>query len=96
MKPEDRKKLQSLIGDVSGLKSRDPDKKKHEDWKKDVEKKLEDAFGKGSDQVGRFKRLRFFDFSRNGRNPDAPLSESERREYIASLDEARRLLQYFV
>lgn len=96
MKPEDKKKLQSLIGDISGLKSRDPDKKKYEDWKKDVEKKLEDAFGKGSDELTRFKRLRFFDFSRNGRSADAPLNESERREYLGSLDEARRLLQYFV
>ena len=96
MKPEDRSKLQSLIGDVSGLKSRVPDKKKYEDWRKDVEKKLEDGFGKGSDQVGRFKRLRFFDFARNGRNPDAPLSQSERQEYLGSLDEARRLLQHFV
>lgn len=94
MKPEDKSKLRSLTSDVAGLKSRTPDEKKFSDWKKDVEKKLENAFGKNSDEFSRFKRIRFFDFTGHGRNKDAPLSESERREYIRVLDEARRLLQH--
>ena len=96
MKPEDRSKIQSLISDVQGLKSRDPEEKKFKDWKEKVEKKLEEAFGKGSDELGRFRRIRFFDFSRSGRKPDAPLTESERREYLARLDEAHRVLQHLV
>ena len=94
MKLEDRSKLRSLMSDISGLKSRTPDEKKFSDWKKDVEKKLESAFGKNSDELSRFKRIRFFDFTGHGRIKDAPLSESECREYIRTLDEARRLLQH--
>ncbi len=94
MKPEDKSKLQSLSRDISGLKSRTPDEKKFSAWKKDVEKKLEGAFGKNSDELSRFKRIRFFDFTSHGRNKDAPVSESECREYIRALDEARRLLQH--
>ncbi len=94
MKPEDKSKLRSLNSDISGLKSRTPDEKKFSDWKKDVEKKLESAFGKNSGELSRFKRIRFFDFTGHGRNKDAPVSESECREYIRALDEARRLLQH--
>lgn len=96
MKPDDRSKLQSYISDVNGLKARNPDEKKFSTWKKDVEKKLEDAFGKGSDEVSRFRRIRFFDFEKGDRQKEASLSESELREYIRGLDEARRLLQHFV
>jgi hypothetical protein len=96
MKAEDRSKLRSLVSDVSGLKSRTPDAKKFGDWKKDVEKKLEDAFGSGSQELSRFRRIRFFDFEGHGRNKDAPLSESDRTEYIRGLDEARSFLQRLV
>ena len=92
MKPEDKSKLRSLTSDISGLKSRTPDEKKFSDWRKDVEKKLEEAFGKGSDELARFKRIRFFDFAGQGRNKEAPLSEAECRDYIRGLDEARSLL----
>ena len=94
MKPEDRSKLRSLASDVSGLKSRTPDEKKFSDWKKDVEKKLEDVFGRGSDELSRFRRIRFFDFTGHGRSKDAPLNETECKEYLRALDEARKLLQH--
>ncbi|MCK4515465.1 MAG: hypothetical protein KAU31_09420 [Spirochaetaceae bacterium] len=94
MKPEDKSKLRSLTSDIAGLKSRTPDEKKFSEWKKDVEKKLEGAFGKNSDELSRFKRIRFFNFTGHGRTKDAPVSESECREYIRALDEARRLLQH--
>ena len=94
MKPDVRNKLRSLTSDISGLKSRTPDEKKFSDWQKDVEKKLEEAFGKGSDELSRFKRIRFFDFTRGGRKKEAPLTEAECREYIRALDEARRLLSH--
>ena len=95
MKPEDKSKIQSIISDVEGLKSREPEEKKFKDWKEKVEKKLEEVYGKGSDQVSRFQRIRYFDFSGGRREKDQPLSEGERREYIARLDEAKRLLSYF-
>lgn len=95
MKPEDLSKIQSFISDLDGLKSRDPEEKKFKDWKEKVEKKLEEVYGKGSDQLGRFKRVRFFNFERRGKPKDASLSEDERREYIQRLDEAKRLLSYF-
>ena len=96
MNPEDRSKLQSLIGEIEGLKSRSPEESKFKDWKEKVEKKLEEVFGKGSDELGRFQRVRFFNFSRPGRAKDSPLTESERREYAQTLEEAKRLLQRFV
>lgn len=94
MKPEVSSKLRSLTSDISGLKSRTPDEKKFSDWQKDVEKKLEEAFGKGSDEPARFKRIRFFDFTGHGRSKDAPLTEAECKEYVRALDEARRLLSH--
>ena len=96
MKLEDRKKLQSYVSEVSGLKSRDPDEKKYKDWRENVEKKLDEAFGKSSSEAQGFRRLRFFDFSRHGRTKDDPLNEAERKEYISSLDLARRYLTRFV
>ncbi len=96
MKPEDKSKLQSYISDADGLKSREPEEKKFADWKKDVEKKLEDVFGKSSDQLSRFQRVRFFDFSRRGKPGDAPLTETERREFFAGLDQGKRVLRQFV
>jgi hypothetical protein len=96
MKPDDRTRLRKFTSDISGLKSRTPEAKKFGDWKKDVEKKLEEAFGKNSDEVARFKRIKFFDFEGHGRAKDAPLSESECKEYIRALDEARRLLNHVV
>ncbi len=95
MKPEDRSKLQSYLGEISGLRSQ-PEEKKLKDWKENVEKKLEEAFGKGSGECEGFKRIRFFDFNRGGKNKDVPLNESERREYLGRLDDARRYLQRFV
>ena len=95
MKPEDRSKIRSFIGEIDGLKSREPEEKKFKDWKEKVEKKLEEVFGKGSDQVTRFQRVKYFDFSGGRRQKDQPLSESERRDYIAGLDAAKRLLGNF-
>jgi len=96
MTPEDRSKLQSFVADIEKLKSRSPEEKKLKDWKNDVEKKLEDAFGKSSEQLSRFRRVRFFDFTRGGRPADRPLTEAERREVFAGLDEAKRALSQFV
>ena len=96
MKQEDRTKLRKFISDVSGLKSRTPEEKKFSDWKKDVEKKLEDAFGKSSEELSRFKRVRFFDFEGGGRSKDDSLSEPELKEYLRGLDQARNLLQRFI
>ncbi len=96
MTPEDRSKLQSFISDVDKLRSRSPEEKKFKDWKNDVEKKLEEVFGKGSEQLARFRRVKFFDFSRAGKPADTPLSENERRDFFACLDEAKRVLRQFV
>lgn len=96
MTPEDRSKLQSFITDIDKLRSREPEEKKFKDWKNDVEKKLEDAFGKGSEQLARFRRVKFFDFARGGRPADRPLTEAERRDFFASLDEAKRVLRQLV
>ena len=96
MTVEDRSKLQSLIGEINGLKSRQPEESKFKDWKDKVEKKLEEAFGKGSDQLNRFKRTKFFNFNRSGKSKEDPLSESERREYLQGLDEAKRNLQRYL
>ncbi len=96
MTPEDRSKIQSFISDLEGLKSRDPQESKFKDCKEKIQKKLEEVFGASSDQVGRFKRVRFFNFSRGGKSTDTPLNENERREYISGIDEAKRLLQRFI
>jgi hypothetical protein len=96
MKPEDRSRLQSYLSEISGLKSREPEEKKLRDWRENVEKKLDEVFGKGSGEVEGFKRVRFFDFNRAGKSKDVPLNESERSEYFARLDDARRYLQRFV
>jgi hypothetical protein len=96
MKAEDRSKLQSLVGEIEGLKSRQPEESKFKDWKDKVEKKLEEIFGKGSEPLARFQRSRFFNFSRSGKSKDAPLSEAERREYLNGLDEAKRTLQRYL
>ncbi|UCF97738.1 MAG: hypothetical protein JSV89_21610 [Spirochaetaceae bacterium] len=96
MTAEDRSKLQSMVGEIEGLKSRQPDESKFKDWKEKVEKKLEETFGKGSEQLLRFQRSRFFNFSRAGKPKDAPLSETERREYLQGLDEAKRNMQRYL
>jgi hypothetical protein len=85
--------IQSLIGDIDGLKNRQPEESKFKDWKEKVEKQLEESFGKNSEPLARFKRCRFFDFGRSGKPRNAPLSEAERREYIQCLEEAKRMLQ---
>ena len=96
MKAEDRSKLQSLAGEIEGLKSRQPEESKFKDWKEKVEKKLEEIFGKGSEPLRRFQGTRFFNFSRSGKPKDLPLSESERREYLQGLEEAKRNLQRYL
>ena len=96
MKAEDRSKLQSLIGEIEGLKSRQPEQSKFKDWKDKVEKKLEEIFGKGSAPLARFQRTRFFDFRRTGKSVDSPLSESERRDFLRGLDEGKRNLQRYL
>ena len=97
MSPEDKSKVQSLISDLNGLKSRSPEESKFKDWKEKTEKKLEEVFGKSSEQLGRFKSLRFFDFSRRGGGvpKDAPLREEERAQFLKALEDARRLLSHF-
>jgi hypothetical protein len=94
MKQEQKSKLQGLIGDVNGLKSREPEEKKFKEWREKVEKQLEEAFGKNAEPSVRFKRIRFFDFSR--KRPDAPLRDDQRREYNRKLDEAKRVLRKFL
>jgi hypothetical protein len=96
MTAEDRSKLHSLAGEIEGLKSRQPEESKFKDWREKVEKKLEEAFGKSSEQLVRFRRTRFFKFNRSAKPKDAPLSESERREYLQGLDEAKRNLQRYL
>jgi len=95
MNPEDKSKVQSLISDLNGLKSRSPEESKFKEWKEKTEKKLEEVFGKSSDQYGRFRALRFFDFSRRPGPKDAPLREAERAQFLKALEEARRLLSRF-
>ncbi len=96
MKPEDKSKVQELVSDCANLRSRNPEESKFKDWKEKTEKKLEELFGKGSEQLGRFRSLRFFDFSRRvGVPKDAPLREDERARYLQGLEEARRLLSRF-
>jgi hypothetical protein len=93
MTSEDRSKIQSFISDLESLKTRNPEESKFKDWKEKTERKLEDVFGKSSDQLAMFKRVKFFDFARSGKSKDTPLSESERREFIQKLDEVKRVLQ---
>ena len=95
MNPEDKSKVQSLISDLNGLRSPNPEESKFKDWKEKTEKKLEEVFGKGSDQYGRFRALRFFDFSRRPGPKDAPLREEERAQFLKGVEEARRLLSRF-
>jgi len=96
MNPEDKSKINSLISDLSGLRSRSPEESKFKDWKEKTDKKLEEVFGKGSDQCARFRALRFFDFSRRTGVPkDAPLREEERAQFLKGLEDARRLLSRF-
>ena len=96
MRPEERSKIQSLIGDLEGLKVRNPEYSKFKDWKEKVEKVLEEPSGRALDQLERFRTASFFDFSRQGRPKEAPLSEEERRGFIQGLDEAKRLLHRFI
>jgi hypothetical protein len=96
MKPEDRSKIQSLIGEIDNLKSRQPEESKLKDWREKVEKQLEESFGKNSEPLARFKRCRFYDFHKPGKSKDTPLSEAERRDYLQCLEEAKRSLLRFV
>ena len=95
IKAEDKSKIQSLISDLNGLKSRDPQESKFKEWKDKAERNVEEVFGKGSDQASRFRSLKFFDFSRRAGPKDAPLREDERSRYISALEETRRLLSRF-
>ena len=96
IKAEDKSKIQSLISDLNGLRSRDPQESKFKEWKEKAEKNVDEVFGKGSEQSGRFKSLRFFDFSRRQGPKDAPLREEERAAFIKGLEDARRLLSRLV
>ncbi len=95
MNPEVKSKVESLVSDLNALKSRNPEESKFKDWKEKTEKKLEEVFGKGSEQYQRFRSLRFFDFSRRPGPKDAPLREEERAQFLKGLEEARRLLSHF-
>jgi hypothetical protein len=97
MKPEDKSKIQSLVSDLSALRSRNPEESKFKDWKDKTEKKIEEVFGKSSEQYGRFRGLKFFDFSRRGGAPkESPLREEDRAQFLKGLDDARRLLSHFM
>ena len=97
MKPEDKSKIQSLVSDLSALRSRNPEESKFKDWKEKTEKKIEEVFGKSSEQYGRFHSLGFFDFSRRTGVPkESPLREEERARFLRGLDDARRLLSRFM
>ncbi len=96
IKAEDKSKIQSSISDLNGLKTRDPQESKFKEWKDKAEKNVEEVFGKGSDQVSRFRSLKFFDFSRRAGPKDTPLREEERAGYIKGLEDARRLLSRFI
>jgi hypothetical protein len=96
MKPEDRSKVSELVSDLEKLRSRNPEESKFKDWKDKTEKKLEDFFGKGSEQVARFRSLSFFDFSRRDAPKATPLREDERARFLRGLEEARRLLRRFM
>ncbi len=97
VKAEEKSKIQSLISDLNGLRSRNPEESKFKEWKEKAEKNVEEVFGKGSEQIGRFKSIRFFDFSRRvGMPKDAPLREEERSAFIRGLEDARRLLSRFI
>ncbi len=97
MKPEDKSKIQSLVSDLGGLRSRNPEESKLKDWKEKAARSIEEVFGKSSEQLSRFKALKFFDFSRRTGVPkDAPLREDERAQYLKTLEDARRLLSRFV
>ena len=89
----DRKKITDLVSDLSPLTARDPDRKKLKEWRDKAEKELEKLYGRSSDELNRFRRVRFFDFDRRHRAQDAPLSEDERKQYIAGLEQARSLLR---
>ena len=97
VKAEEKSKIQSLISDLNGLRSRNPEESKFKEWKDKAEKNVEEVFGKGSEQIGRFKSIRFFDFSKRvGMPKDAPLREEERSAFIRGLEDARRLLSRFI
>ncbi len=97
VKAEDKSKIQSLISDLNGLRSRNPEESKFKEWKDKAERNIEEVFGKGSEQTGRFKSLKFFDFSRRvGVPKDAPLREDERTGFLRGLEDARRLLSRFL
>ena len=95
MTPEDKSKMQSFLSDLEALKARNPEEKKYKDCKEKVEKKLEEVFGKNSDQLSRFQRAFKYNFSRAGKPADAPFSEDERQEYFRCIDEAKRLIARF-
>ena len=97
MKPEDKSKIQSLMSDLSALRSRNPEESKFKDGKEKTEKKIEEVFGKSSEQYGRFHGLKFLDFSRRGGVPkETPLREEERAQFLKGLEDARRLLSHFM
>jgi hypothetical protein len=97
MKPEDKSKIQSLVSDLSALRSRNPEESKFKDWKEKTEKKIEEVFGKSSEQYGRFHSVKFFDFSRRvGVSKESPLREEERTQFLKGLEDARRLLSRFM
>ena len=97
MKPEEKSKVQELVNDAGNLRSRNPEESKFKDWKEKTERKLEDVFGKGSEQRSRFKSMKFFDFSRRPEGlKNSPLGEDERALYLRGIEEARRLLQRFM
>lgn len=92
MKSDDRSKLQSYISEIAGLKSRQPDLKKFKTWRENVEKKLDDAFGKNSPELGGFKRLKLSQFAPDESGDRGALSESQRRDYVSALEKARQYL----
>jgi len=83
--------------DGSGEMVQHPEESKFKDWKEKTEKKIEEVFGKSSEQYGRFHGLKFLDFSRRGGVPkETPLREEERAQFLKGLEDARRLLSHFM
>ena len=97
VKAEDKSKIQSLISDLNGLRSRDPQESKFKEWKDKAERNVEEVFGKGSEQAGGSSPSGSSTSpGASGVPKDAPLREEERSAFIRGLEDARRLLSRFL
>jgi hypothetical protein len=76
-----------MVNDCVNLRSRNSEESKFKDWREKTERKFEDVFGKGSEQPGRLKSLKFFDSMKHGPGvpKEAALRENERAQYLKGL-----------